>query len=155
MSDTLLDHLNRDTMPPHVLESFITWCIWDQARAALLSILEKTGMHGAADELRGADDLARLQAVCLSASHQAHDARRRTGPLGLSTAEAAANLMARLARSASEADFDPESVAFFAAQIVGWAGFAESGFADARRKAQAEQEARQAQEARLRGLWQA
>jgi len=155
MSDTLLDHLNRDTMPPHVLEAFIAWCIWDQARAALLRILDKTGLHGAAHELHQAHDLTRLQTVCLSASQQAHEARRRTGPLGMSTAEAAANLMARLARSASEADFDPEGVAFFAAQIVGWAAFAESGFADAQRKTHAEQEARQAQEAHLRQLWRA
>ncbi|MCS6835914.1 MAG: hypothetical protein NZ750_07840 [Anaerolineae bacterium] len=155
MSDVLLDHLNRDTVPSHVLEAFVSWCIWEQARPALMSILDKTGLQAAADALRQAHDLAHLQSVCQSASQQAHEARRRTGPLGLSTAEAAANLMARLARSASEADFDAEGVAFFAAQIVGWAGFAESGFSDSRRKMQAEDEARQAQEARLRALWRA
>ncbi len=149
----LLDHLSRDTLPPELLESFVNWCVWEQAHPALLTILQKTGLQNQADELQAAKTFAMLAQVSEKAGHDVHEARKSTGPLGLSTAEAASFLVSRMANAATEAEWDPEGVAFFAAQVCGWAGFAEVGFNDFNRKTLAEQIARQTQEDQLSGLW--
>lgn len=152
MSEHYLDYLNKDTIPPDVLARFVDWCVWQQARPALVEVLERVGMSQSAHDISHADDFARLQAVCHEAHQLARTTPRRTGPLGLSTAEAATNLMERLLKAAHEQD-DPEGAAFFSAQMVGWSGFAEASFVDVRRKTQAEEEARKAQEQHLRQLW--
>lgn len=152
MSD-LLEHLSRDTLPPELLETFVNWCVWEQAQPALLTILQKTGLHDQAQDLQAATTFATLANVSEKAGNDVHEARKSTGPLGLSTAEAASFLVSRMAKAATEAEWDPEGVAFFAAQVCGWAGFAEVGFNDFNRKALAEQIARQTQEDQLSGLW--
>lgn len=152
MSD-LLDHLSKDTLPADLVAEFLKWCVWGQARPALLTVLEKTGLMDEAETLRVVNDYNHLARVSQRIGEQAHEARQRTGPLGLSTAEATAFLVHRLALAAMESDFDPEGVAFFTAQVVGWAAFAEAGFADPARKASAEREARASQEAQLAQLW--
>jgi hypothetical protein len=149
----LLDHLSRDTLPPELLDSFVNWCVWEQAHPALLTILQKTGLYEQADHLQTAKTFAMLAQISEKAGNDVHEARKSTGPLGLSTAEAASFLVSRMAKAATEAEWDPEGVAFFAAQVCGWAGFAEVGFNDFNRKTIAEQIARQTQEDQLSGLW--
>lgn len=150
----LFDNLSRDTLPPALVEAFVNWCVFEQARPAMVQVLEKTGLHDHAERLRAATTYAALVATSETAGHDAHEARKSTGPLGLSTAEAAAFLVSRVARAATELEWDPEGVAFFAAQVCGWAGFAASGFSDFNRKNDAEQVARTEQEAKLSDLWQ-
>lgn len=150
----LLEHLSRDTLPPELLETFVNWCVWEQAHPALVTILQKTGLHEQAQHLEAARTFATLAQVSEKAGNEVHEARKSTGPLGLSTAEAASFLVSRMARAATEAEWDPEGVAFFAAQVCGWAGFAEVGFVDFNRKTLSEHIARQTQESELAALWQ-
>lgn len=150
----LFDHLSRDTLPPALVETFVNWCVFEQARPAMVQVLEKTGLQEHANHLRAATSYTALVAASEAAGHDAHEARKSTGPLGLSTAEAAAFLVSRVARAATEVEWDPEGVAFFAAQVCGWASFAEGGFNDFNRKNDAEQTARNQQEAKLAELWQ-
>ena len=84
-----------------------------------------------------------------------HEARQQTGPLGLSTAEAAAFLAHRLANAALSDPLDAEAISFYAVQIMGWKAFAEADFLDPTKKPGGETKARQQQEERLRELWQA
>jgi hypothetical protein len=149
----LLEHLNRETFPPAMIEAFIQWCIWEQARPALVTVLQKTGLDPHALEIMHAKTYTALAQACQNAGMDAHEARKRTGPLGLSTAEASAFLVQRITQAATEADWDPEGIAFYSAQVMGWAGFAEAGFADPRAKSAAESAARHAQETKLNELW--
>lgn len=150
---TLLEHLGRDTLPPAVVDAFLRWCVWQQARPALLTVLNKTGLVEAAQQVEAATTYAELQQITATIGADVHAMRTRTGPLGLSAAEAASFLVSRMAAAATEADWDPEGVAFFAAQMQGWAAFAESNFSDAVRKPAGEQQARQQQEAMLSELY--
>lgn len=149
----LLEHLSRDTLPPELLETFVNWCVWEQARPALVAILQKTGLQEHAQNLQEAKTFTALAQISEKAGNEVHEARKSTGPLGLSTAEAASFLVSKMAKAATEAEWDPEGVAFFAAQVCGWAAFAEIGFNDFSRKTLAEQLARQTQEDRLSALW--
>lgn len=150
---TLLEHLGRDTLPPAVIDAFVQWCVWEQARPSLLMVLKKTGLAEATQRVEAASTYAELQKVTAHIGEDVHAMRTRTGPLGLSAAEAASFLVSRMAASATESDWDPEGVAFFAAQMQGWAAFAETGFSEPLRKAGAEQVARQQQEAMLAELY--
>lgn len=152
MSD-LLGQLGGDTLPPEMVEAFLNWCVWEQARPALVTILERTGLTEHAGNLRQVTTYAALAQASEKAGRDVQEARKRTGPLGLSAAEAASFLTHRIARAATEAEWDPEGVAFYAAQVAGWAGFAESGFTMPSQKTATENQAREHQEARLAELW--
>ena len=150
---TLLEHLGRDTLPPAVIDAFVRWCVWQQAKPALLTVLKQTGLVEGAQQVETATTYAELQHITATIGSDVHAMRTRTGPLGLSAAEAASFLVSRMAAAATEADWDPEGVAFFAAQMQGWAAFAETNFSDPVRKPAAEQQARQQQEAMLSELY--
>lgn len=150
----ILEHLGKDTLPNDLVERFVHWCIWEQARPALVRVLTETGLKHHAEAIAQAEDLNALAALSHKAGQAAEEARRSTGPLGLSTAQAASFLVSRLVQSASEADYDPEGVAFFTAQVCGWAGFADGAFSDPALKNEAEAQARREQEAHLTQLWQ-
>jgi hypothetical protein len=150
----ILDYLGRDKLPQTLLHDFVGWCVWEQAYPALLHILERTGLTQQAQTLRAVDhDYSALAHTATAIGEHANEVRRQTGPLGLSTAEAAAFLVQKLALSAGAAGFDPEGVAFFTAQVCGWSGFADANFADPRGKQKAEEDARQAQRQQLASLW--
>lgn len=150
----LLEHLGKDTLPRPLLDQFVNWCAWEQARPSLVVVLKNTGLDSLITDIEGADDLAGLAAITEKAGNTVKEARQKTGPLGLSTAEASAFLVSKLASAAEEPGFDPEAVAFFAAQVCGWSAFAETGFKNPAHKATAEKKARNDQENRLRALWQ-
>jgi hypothetical protein len=150
---TLLEHLGRDTLPPAVIDAFVQWCVWQQARPALLTVLNKTSLIEGAQQVEVASTYAELQRVTALIGADVHAMRTRTGPLGLSAAEAASFLVSKMAAAATETDWDPEGVAFFAAQMQGWAAFAETNFSDPIKKSASEQQARQQQEAMLTELY--
>lgn len=154
MSD-LLSHLGKDTLPDALIRDFVNWCVWELARPSLVTILQLTDLKEDAALIDSIDDYEVLSATCEAVGRHANAARQSTGPFGLSTAEAAAFLAQRLAKSAAEENVDEEEVAFFTIQVCGWRGFAESKFADYKRKAEAENEARQEQEEKLMALWKA
>ena len=110
---SILEHLGKDTLPKSVLDAFVHWCVWEQGHPALVLVLEKTQLIGPAAEVRAAKDLPSLATTSERARDHAHEARKTTGPLGMSAAEAAAFEMMNLTRVAGEEDWDPESVAFF------------------------------------------
>jgi hypothetical protein len=150
---TLLEHLGRDTLPPAVIDAFVQWCVWQQAHPALLTVLRQTNLTEAAEQVEAAKTYAELQRVTALIGADVHAMRTRTGPLGLSAAEASSFLVSKMAAAATESDWDPEGVAFFAAQMQGWAAWAETNFVDAARKPAGEQRARQQQEAMLSELY--
>lgn len=149
-----LEHLSKDTLPPVMVDHFVRWCVWEQARPALVNILEHTGVTDLAENIRSAQNYSDLEKYSEQAGNYAHEIAKRTGPLGISTAEASAFLVQKLAHAAQEADWDPEGVSFFTIQVCGWSGFADTTFTDMRRKMSAGEEARIAQEAKLQDLWQ-
>lgn len=152
MSDPI-SLINQDSYPRQVKQDFVKWLIFAQARPALVQILQKTGMNDEADALARVGNLRALHALSERAGQQAHAARKKTGPLGISTAEAASFIMSRMAESAYTPDCDAEEIAFFAVQICGWLGFAQSGFSNPRRKAEREIQAQAAQEQKLETLY--
>ena len=149
----LLEHLGKDTLPRQLVNEFVSWCVFEQGHPALLLVLDKTMMTEVASKLRDTTDLATLYELGQQANQLAKQARERTGPLGLSAAEAAANEFTKMIDATSETNWDAEGVAFFASRVCGWAGWAETDFADPMQKAVAEKQAREAQEARLEELW--
>lgn len=150
---TLLDHLGKGTLSKPLLDAFVEWCVWQQARPALCLVLTKTTLNHLADQLNAAQDLGHLTLITERASQEIKAARQRTGPLGLSAAEAATYEYGNLLRVATDAQFDPEEAAFFAARVCGWGGWAASDFTQPTRKGQVEAEAREEQEAQLQRLW--
>jgi hypothetical protein len=155
MATELLNHLGKDTLPEPLLREFVDWCLWEQARPALEVILTKTGMGIHATNVARASDLVEFAHACETAGHHAHEARKNTGPLGLSTAEATSFLAQRMANAGMTDPVDVEAIAFYMVQLVGWKGFAESDFLNPTAKTDAETLARSAQEAKLQDLWQA
>lgn len=148
----ILEHLSKDTLPDVLLHNFVAWCVWEQSRPALLNIVSATGLHHYARDLVQVQDYGKLAAICGRVGQ--HTAQTRTSnPLGTSATEAAAFLANKMALAATPADFDPEAVAFFAAQVCGWSGFARSDFKDVTQKLAHEKQARQAQAAHLYTLW--
>ena len=149
----LLDNLSKDVYPPAMIDHFIRWCIWEQARPALVSVLTLTGVTDLADEISKASSYKELERLSEHAGHYAHEIGQRTGPLGISTAEATAFLVQKLARAAQESDWDPEAVSFYTVQVMGWQGFAKTSFTEMKKKMEATEAARVTQEAKLAELW--
>ena len=146
-----LEHLNKDTFPSEMLADFVAWCVWEQARPALVAILQKTGLDDQARQIANADDYVGLAAIAHEAAQHIAQVRKITGVLGLSSAEAASFLTNRLAVAAGHND--AEDVAFFSAQLAGWQAFAEANFTDPKRKIAEEHTARDAQDAKLQALY--
>jgi len=151
--DNILEHLERDTLPTPLLNDFVSWCIWQQARPALSAILERVGLQAEIKQLQYAEDYHALASTSQTIAQHITEIRKQTGPLGLSTAEAAAFLMQKLAIAAQKDEVDAAGVSFFTMQLVGWSGFATSSFTDASRKSMLETEARKAQATQLETLW--
>jgi hypothetical protein len=150
----LLDNLSQDVFPPAMVDHFVRWCIWEQARPALVSVLTLTGVTDLADEINAASSYTELERLSEQAGNHAHEIGQRTGPLGISTAEATAFLVQKLAHVAQEADWDPEAVSFYTIQVMGWQGFAQSSFTEMRKKIEVTEAARITQEEKLAELWQ-
>jgi|GEM_PF-1419233 len=153
MSD-LLDNLGKDTYPSAMVDTFVRWCVWEQARPAIVDVLKLTGVDELANEIAVTTSYSDLENLSEQAGRHAQEIGKRTGPLGISSAEAAAFLMQKLAHAAQEAEFDPEAVSFFTIQVVSWAGFAETLFTDMKKKVTAANAAKKAQEQKLIELWQ-
>ena len=139
--------------PPAMIDDFVRWCVWEQARPALVSVLSLTGVTELAEKISQASSYTELEQLSEQAGNFAHEIGQRTGPLGISTAEATAFLVQKLSHAAQEADWDPEAVSFFTIQVKSWQGFAESMFTDMKKKIAAATEAKDAQEQHLSALW--
>ena len=148
-----LDNLGKDVFPAAMIDEFIKWCVWEEARPALVEILIVTSLGALADQIEQANTYAELERISEEAGNHAKQIGKSTGPLGISTAEAAAFLSQKLAHAAQEAEFDPEAVAFFATQIISWHAFAGTMFTDMKKKIAAINESREKQEAKLAELW--
>lgn len=151
---SVLDYLGKDALPYALETAFANWCVWEQARPALVTVLEKTVLSPLASEFRAASDLETLVALGQRAVGEVTQAHGDTGPLGLSAAKGAVFEFNNMLAAIPEPDFDPETAAFFAARVCGWAGWASADFSQPDSKARAEQEAHQQQETRLRELGQ-
>ncbi len=150
----VLDYLGKDALPYALESAFVNWCVWEQARPALVRVLEKTVLSSLASEFQAAGDLATLAALGQRALEEVERAHADTGPLGLSAAKAAVFEFNNLLATVPEPDFDPEAAAFFAARVCGWAGWTDADFGPPETKTRAEDAARQQQAVRLRALWQ-
>ena len=152
----LLDHLGRDTLPRPMIEDFVRWCINEQARPALATVLKHAGFIQQAADVHTARSLQAMAAACVQAGRSIKQVRAETTqpPLAISAAEAAVFEFTNLMRAAADNELDAESLAFFSARLVGWAGWAAVNFADSDHKASAEANARHTQETQLRTLWQ-
>lgn len=149
----LLEYLGKDSLPHDLEAEFVEWCVWQQARPALALILQKANLNRYAAEVKNVASLKSLSEVSRRAATEAHKLRGTTGPLALSSAEAAAFEVNHLARAATEHDWDPEGVAFFSARVCGWAGWAQTDYQQPARKVLAEDSARQQQGLHLHELW--
>lgn len=146
----LLEQL--DTLPRSIIEQFILWCIWEQARPALLLILDQNMMTDFANEIRQAQNIPVLAQVSERANAYVKNMRGATGPLGLSATEAGTFEFTNMMKAAADEAADAEGVAFFAARVCGWAGWATTDFTNPAQKNIAETQARQEQERRLNHL---
>lgn len=149
-----IENLSKDTFPPVMVEAFVRWCVWEQARPAIVEVLKLTGVTGLAQEIDETQSYQELERLSETAGNYAQEIGKRTGPLGISSAEAASFLMQKLAHAAQEAEFDPEAVSFFTIQVVSWQGFAETLFTDMKKKIESANQARDRQEEKLAELWQ-
>jgi hypothetical protein len=150
--DDLLSHLGRDTLPREVIQEFVHWCVWQQARQALVLVLEEASLTEIAESIQTAEDLPEVTRLSEQAKAHIDTLDRKDYPRGLSAAEGAVFEFINLAKSAEEATLDVEGVSFFASRVCGWAGWAVTGFNETTEKSAAEIAALQAQEAHLEGL---
>lgn len=149
MSD-ILNQLGSDSVPREVLESFMGWCVWQQARPALTLVLAKVGLDELVAAIDATDDLTTLARLSQQANATIKELRGSTGPLLLSAAEAATFEFSSMTAAVGD---DAEGVAFFAARVYGWAGWAAVDFADPAQKTAAETQARQQQASTLERMW--
>jgi hypothetical protein len=150
----VLDYLGKDVLPDALETAFVNWCVWDQARPALVRVLEKTVLSSLASEFQTVGDLATLAALGQRAVEEVERAHSDTGPLGLSAAKAAVFEFNNLLATVPEPDFDPEGASFFAARVCGWAGWTDADFGASEVKTQTEDAARQQQAVKLGELMQ-
>jgi hypothetical protein len=148
----LLSHLGRDTLPQEVIREFVHWCVWQQARQALVLVLEEASLTQIAESIQTAEALPEVTQLSEQAKAHIDTLDRQDYPRGLSAAEGAVFEFINMAKSAEEATLDVEAVSFFASRVCGWAGWAVTGFNETAEKSAAESAALQAQEAHLEGL---
>lgn len=149
----LLDYLGKDTLPQPLVAAFTNWCIWEQARPALIIVLSQAGLSEVSRQLELARTPHMLEKASKNALEAAHQARQKHGPHAFYAGEAASFLMNRLLVSARESDLDAEAVVFFTAQICGWAGFAMTDFKNPAEKTKSEKKGRATLNRKLRALW--
>lgn len=149
----LLEHLGKDTLPLQMVKEFTRWCVLKQARPALAIVLHKASMTEIATAIEGSDEISALATLSAQANQIAKESRGKTGPLALSAAEATTFEFANMINALSEESLDPEGVSFFSARVCGWAGWAENDFSTVSIKSEAEQTAKNDQEAHLSDLW--
>ena len=148
----LLSQLGRETLPEVVVQEFIRWCIWQQARQSLVLVLEEAQLNDIAAGIQSARDFSEVKT--LSEQAKAHiEQLDRENQRSLSAAEGATFEFVNMVRAADDATLDSEAVSFFASRVCGWAGWAVTGFSDTGNKAEAEAAALQAQEAQLSTIW--
>lgn len=123
---TLLDLLGTGKLPPQAERKFIEFCIWQQARPAIVQILRAASLEAQAGEAGQARDLASLTACVRDAAATAE--RAGLPVLALGAVQAAAAELAQLGEAADPTDGDPEEVSFHAARLAGWASWAENSF---------------------------
>jgi hypothetical protein len=151
--DQLREHLKKDTLPPVMVEMFAHWCIWEQARPALALVLQRANLQDIALRIDQATDLYSVARLGKSANAHIRALRASADPLGMSAAEAATFEFANIIKAADEKNLDAEAVAFFAARVCGWAGWAQTDFKDPRHKIAAEKQASARQERYLEKLY--
>lgn len=148
----LLSQLGRETLPQNVVQEFIHWCVWQQARQSLVLVLEEASLTEIAESIQSAADLPEVTQLSEQAKAHIDTLDRSTYPRGLLAAEGAVFEFINMAKSAEEATFDSEGVSFFASRVCGWAGWAVTGFNLTAEKSAAEIAALEAQEAHLASL---
>ena len=149
----LLDHLGKDTLPQPMLQTFVRWCVLEQGRSALVTVLTDAAFDDVAGRLKDTDDVEALAQLGKQVQRLTREKRDSSRPLAISAAEAAAFEFTNMLKAAHADDFDAEAVAFFSARVCGWAHWVHSGFASPQHKQEAEDNARQQQEAQLQTLW--
>lgn len=150
----LLDQLSQDTLPAQMVESFVSWCVMEQARPALASVLEKADQIELASQIRQASTLETLTQLGGDAHKLSKSSDTKELIMANTAIEAAAFEFNNMLEATNEQDIDAESVSFFAARVCGWAGWASQSFGDVSAKSNAEQAAIRSQEKRLETLWQ-
>lgn len=153
----LLEHLGKDTLPRPLLDEFIQWCVWEQAKPALITVMQKADMDELVQAVTKATDFSALKEFAEIANEYAKQyAKQMKGTpnlMALSAAEAAAFEFTKVISAVEEDQTDAEIVAFFAARVSGWAGWATSDFTDPTKKQASETDSREKQEATLHQLW--
>lgn len=142
----------RRGYPEAVQREFVAWLVLSQARSALIEILDITGMREDAVAIQSATSYLMVAALSKRAGRRARANRLVSDQLGMSTAEAAAHLMFRLAQVAQDDACDPHRIAFFSAQLCGWSGFAQNGFSASFGKERHHTQVLADQDARLRDI---
>ena len=150
---SLLNQLSQDTLPTQMVESFVSWCVMDQARPALALILEKAAETTLAEKIKQATTLKQLIDLSGEAHKISKSGSSKEQIMANSAVEAAAFEFDNMMRATAEHDIDAESVSFFSARVCGWAGWASQNFGDVTAKKNAEQAAIRSQEKRLETLW--
>jgi len=151
--DNLLRQLGGKTLSA-VVNEFVQWCVWQQARQALVLVLEEAKLAEIAENIQSAKDLPAVIRFSEKAKEHIESLRAENDLRGLSAAEGAVFEFINMAKSAEETHLDAEAVSFFASRVCGWAGWAVTGFNNIEEKNTAEKSALQAQEAYLASLWQ-
>jgi hypothetical protein len=134
----LLDMLGTEHLPREAETRFIEFCIWQQARPALVQILEAVEMPVYAAEMSGAADLAGLQ-KCASDAAMTALTTRNIPVMALAAVQGTASEVEALVKAADPAEADAAAVSFHAARLVGWASWAINKFSTGMFKSSAEQ----------------
>mgnify|MGYP005838545001 CR=1 FL=1 len=133
---TLLDLLGTEKLPQEAEQKFVEFCIWQQARPALVEVLRVAGLAEAAQE---AERAATVEALAAWAGHAAKLAQQANLPImALGAVQGVAAEINQLALSANPPVPDAGAVSFHAARLVGWAGWARNNFRTSTFKASAE-----------------
>ncbi len=151
---SFLERLERNDLPGVVIQAFVSWCIKEQALPAVQFVLEKVQFPAGVDDLASIVDMEALFIWSQCTRETLADLRGQLAPLHVSAAEAVTFECGNMTQAAGANNWDPEAVAFFSARITSWAGWAANDFSQPRDKVQAEQQARQDQEACLQALCQ-
>ncbi|MFW5748783.1 MAG: hypothetical protein ACOCYT_04135 [Chloroflexota bacterium] len=148
----MLSRLGNDTLPQVVVEMFTHWCIWGQARPALVTVLHRANLNNLAETVMNSHEARAIIQIGSEANTEIKALRVQADPLGMSAAEAATFEFTRMAGAVGNNTIDAETVAFFAARVCGWAGWAATDFTDPNAKRTSEARARDEQEQQLQQL---
>ena len=133
---TLLDLLGTEKLPAQAERQFIEFCLWQQARPAIVQILRETGLDAYAEEAAGVKTPAALAACVHRAAKVAQSAKLPI--MAFATVQGAATDTEQLAAAAHPDTDDPEAASFHAARLAGWATWAANQFQNGTLKTTAE-----------------